>query len=60
MNDTEKLVKELKDLSNTFKSMGRDISAIRKDLDRLTLSNTPKTMEEYGFRIPYRRSEDSE
>ena len=60
MNDTEKLVKELKDLSNTFKSMRMDISAIRKDLDRLTLSNTPKAMEEYGFRIPYRRSEDSE
>ena len=60
MNDTEKLVKELKDLSNTFKSMGRDISAIRKDLDRLTLSNIPKTAEEHGFRIPYRRSEDSE
>lgn len=42
MNDMEKLTKELKDLSATFKSIGRDISAIRKDLDRLTLSNTQK------------------
>ena len=60
MNDMEKMVKELKDLSATFKSMGRDISAIRKDLDRLTISSTPKSIEEYGFRIPYRRPEDSE
>lgn len=60
MNDTERLIKELKDLNATFKSMGKDISAIRKDLDRLTLSNTPKSIEEYGFRIPYRNSEDSE
>lgn len=60
MNDMEKLTKELKDLNATFKSIGRDISVIRKDLDRLTLSNTPKSIEEYGFGIPYRRSEDSE
>ena len=60
MNDMEKLVKELKDLNATFKSMGKDISVIRKDLDRLTISNTPKSIEEYGFRIPYRRPEDSE
>ena len=60
MNDMEKLTKELKDLSATFKSIGRDISAIQKDLDRLTLSHTLKSIEEYGFRIPYRRSEDSE
>lgn len=60
MNDTEKLTKELKDLNATFKSIGRDISAIRKDLDRLTLSNTHKSSEEYGFRIPYRRPKDSE
>ena len=60
MTDVEKLVKELKDLSATFKSIGKDISAIRKDLDKLTLSNTHKTAEEYGFKIPYRRSEDSE
>lgn len=60
MNDMEKLTKELKDLSATFKSIGRDISAIRKDLDRLALSNTPKSIEEYGLGIPYRRSEDSE
>lgn len=60
MNDIEKLTKELKDLNATFKSMGKDISAIRKDLDRLTISSTPKSLEEYGFRIPYRRPEDSE
>lgn len=60
MNDMEKLVKELKYLNATFKSIGRDISVIRKDLDRLTLSNTPKSSEEYGFRTPYRRPEDSE
>ena len=60
MNDMEKLVKELKDLNATFKSMGKDIYVIRKDLDRLTISNAPKSMEEYGFRTPYRRPEDSE
>lgn len=60
MNDMEKLVKELKDLNDTFKSMGKDISAIRRDLDRLVISSTPKSLEEYGFRIPYRCPEDSE
>ncbi len=60
MNDTERLIKALKDLNATFKSMGKDISAIRKDLDRLTLSNTPKSLEEYGFGILYGHNEDSE
>lgn len=60
MNDMEKLVKELKDLNATFKSMGKDISVIRKDLDRLTISSAPKSMEEYGILNPYRRNEDSE
>ena len=60
MNDMEKLVKELKDLNSTLKSMGKDISVIRKDLDRLTISSVPKSMEEYEILNPYRRSEDSE
>lgn len=60
MNDMEKLVKELKDLNTTFKSIGKDISAIRKDLDRLTISSVPKSMEEYGILNPYKRPEDSE
>ena len=60
MNDMEKLVKELKDLNAAFKSIGKDISVIRKDLDRLTISISTKSMEEYGFRIQYRRPEDSE
>lgn len=60
MNDTERLIKALKDLNAAFKSMGKDISAIRKDLDRLTLSNTPKSLEEYRIPNPYGHNEDSE
>nr|DAG59518.1 MAG TPA: hypothetical protein [Caudoviricetes sp.] len=60
MNDTERLIKELKDLNATFKSMGKNISAIRKDLDRLTLSDTPKSVEEYRIPNPYKHNENSE
>ena len=60
MNDTERLIKELKDLTATFKSIGKNISAIRKDLDLLTLSDTPKSVEEYRIPNPYKHNEDSE
>lgn len=60
MNDTEWLIKELKDLTATFKSIGKNISAIRKDLDLLTLSDIPKSVEEYRIPNPYKHNEDSE